>query len=300
MSNVLSTVYAHAAELRSVGLSLGGKWTGRSFGPLLDVRKGPGGEYTDPRPYVPGDDLRHLDRRTFQRTGDFYVYNTIAERELDVWFVVKQTPSMAFGSRFVSKHELVRGLIAAVALMMEPFKARYGLILAGDDPEPSVKVDLASSPGHLKEIDKQVAEAPLSAGGLVGDALEFAADRAERRSMFVLLSDLLDDSWQEPSKRLAFEHRYLVAEIIDPAEMTLPFAGLRRMISPDTDRKIWTWITRDKRARYQIAAVTQRMKHAEVLMETGGLHTQILSHPGWVLDLLYQVRRFETERRWSA
>ena len=63
-------------------------------------RKGHGQEVADVRPYVAGDDLRHLDRGTTARTGSLHVPQFVDERDRVTLLVADFRPAMLWGVTF--------------------------------------------------------------------------------------------------------------------------------------------------------------------------------------------------------
>src|SRR6185503_14489255 len=60
-------------------------------------------EFTEYRPYSPGDDPRYLDWRLSARTDRFYVKKYLDETNLRCVFLVDTSSSMAYGSKKVTK-----------------------------------------------------------------------------------------------------------------------------------------------------------------------------------------------------
>jgi uncharacterized protein (DUF58 family) len=60
--------------------------------------KGVGIEFEDHRPYEPGDDVRHLDRHAFGRSGKPYVKQFTAFGQLSVAVIIDDSGSMKYGS----------------------------------------------------------------------------------------------------------------------------------------------------------------------------------------------------------
>jgi len=67
-------------------------------GELMSSLKGNGLEFTDIRPYQPGDEVRHIDWRTTARTGKPYTREYIEERQQAVYLSIDQRINMFFGS----------------------------------------------------------------------------------------------------------------------------------------------------------------------------------------------------------
>ena len=67
---------------------------------------GHGMERGEARPYVAGDDPRHIDWAVTARTADPHVRDMIADHELELWLVFARSASMSFGTARSSKHEI--------------------------------------------------------------------------------------------------------------------------------------------------------------------------------------------------
>ena len=92
--------------------------TRRSFlgsrqGSHLSKRKGQGLEFSDYRPYAPGDDYRHIDWGVYGRTDRVYVREFREEQDLNVLVVLDTSASMGYpqGERkFESARDLALSL----------------------------------------------------------------------------------------------------------------------------------------------------------------------------------------------
>ena len=88
--------------------------TRRSFlgsrqGSHLSQRKGQGLEFSDYRPYTPGDDFRHIDWGIYGRTDRVYVREFREEQDLNVMVVLDGSASMAYPEG-EKKYEFARDL----------------------------------------------------------------------------------------------------------------------------------------------------------------------------------------------
>jgi len=71
-------------------------------------------EFTEYRPYSPGDDTRYLDWRLYARSDRYYLKRFEDETNLRCHLVVDQSRSMDYGSLTYSKSEYVRTLAATL------------------------------------------------------------------------------------------------------------------------------------------------------------------------------------------
>lgn len=82
-------------------------------GDIIHKRRGRGLEVHDVRPWVEGDDIRHLDQNATARTGVPHTKTYFDERERSILLVADMRPSMLFGTR-----RAFRSVAGAEALAM--------------------------------------------------------------------------------------------------------------------------------------------------------------------------------------
>ena len=92
---------------------------------------GHGTERGEARPYVAGDDPRHIDWSVTARTNEPHVRDTIADHELELWLVVDASSSLAFGTARATKYELAWAAAGAFALLAAKGGNRVGAVTSG-------------------------------------------------------------------------------------------------------------------------------------------------------------------------
>jgi len=210
-----------------------GVWAGAH----RSVRKGPGVEFGGDRPYVPGDDLRWLDRHSVLRHDRLMIREFETETDRGLRLVLDASASMAHRSRDAPGSKFAYAAVVAAALARVSLSSGdpVGLsFMGGDRIEP-----LAAVAG--REAFERVVGALESArvfGDLSADAASvervFAtiARRSRRGTIVVLLSDLIDlpAHTLDHFAALASAGRVLVAvQVLDPEEEAFPFEGTVRL-----------------------------------------------------------------------
>jgi len=84
-------------------------------GEILSSIKGHGIEFTDIRPYQPGDEVRHMDWRTTARTGKLYTRQYNEEKLQTLYLGVDQRIGMFFGSDIEFKSVTCARIAAIIA-----------------------------------------------------------------------------------------------------------------------------------------------------------------------------------------
>ena len=244
------------------------------------LRKGAGVEFGGHRPYVPGDDLRWLDRRALLRHDRLVVREFETETDRALRLVVDASASMAFRSEGAPASKLAYAAVVAAALARLALSSGdpVGLDWLGGEaarPMPAVagREAFERVVGSLETV--------RASGELMNDpvALERAlspiARRARRGSIIVLLSDLLDlpRACLERFVSLASGGRMLLAvQVLDPQELAFPFEGTVRLRPLEGDDLVET------------DAGTTRARYLAALTAIGTAWSERLSaHGGWFL-----------------
>lgn len=221
-----------------------GVWAGAH----RSVRKGPGVEFGGNRPYVPGDDLRWLDRRALLRHDRLMVreFETDTDRGLRV--IVDATASMAYRSREAPGAKLAYAALVAAALARVSLASGdpVGLsFLGGDAPDPLAAVAGSEAFERIVgALESARAWGDLSADvGPLRRVFDAVARRSRRGTIIVLLSDLIDlpEAALDHFAALCSAGRVLFAvQVLDPEEATFPFSGTMRLRALEGDTVVET------------------------------------------------------------
>jgi uncharacterized protein (DUF58 family) len=184
-------------------------------------------EFAEYRQYLPGDDLSTLDWKVYARTDRHYVKKFEEETNLEAHLLLDTSASMAYrGAAPMSKLEYGCVLAASLAFLMNRQRDAAGHI-AFDD-RIRCRLPAGSRAGHLHAL--MLALERMQAGSMsnVGRPLHQLAEALTKRSLVVLISDLLDDP--EPAVRGLRHLKFrgtdvIVFQLLDPNELTFPFRG---------------------------------------------------------------------------
>ncbi|MBA2225222.1 DUF58 domain-containing protein [Thermogemmata fonticola] len=185
-------------------------------------------EFAQHRPYVPGDDLKHIDWKVYGRTERFHLKQYEQEINLVAWMLVDASESMSYASAERSKYDVAAIAAAALSYMVLAQTDSVGLMTlsglsSGAELRPS------SQRTHLREICRVLAPGPGRQTTNIGQALHQLAPRMGRRGIVFLLSDLLDEvgAIRQGLQHLVFhKHEVIVFHVLDAAELDFPFRHL--------------------------------------------------------------------------
>jgi uncharacterized protein (DUF58 family) len=199
-------------------------------------------EFAQHREYVAGDDIKHLDWKVYARTGRYYLKQYEQDSNLVCWLLVDQSESMRYRSGPVSKYEYCCMIGAALAYLVLHQQDSVGM--ATFDDHIRHLVPPSSQASHLHEIAKVLDENGARERTRLAPIFHEMAERVRRRSVMVILSDLLDDVPDLLKGLRHFRHNgheVIVFHVLDPAELDFPFQtatlfrGLERLPALATD-----------------------------------------------------------------
>ena len=254
---------------------------------------GHGMERGEARPYVAGDDPRHIDWAVTARTADPHVRDMIADHELELWLVFDRSSSMSFGTARSNKHELAWAAAGAFAMLAARGGNRVGATISGAGGR---SVAPRAGRDHVAVILAALREA--ADDGEAGDlttTLERTRRAATRRGMVIVVSDFLEEpSWERPLRALAHRHDVIAVEVTDPRERTLPDVGLIAVEDPETGRRRLVDTGHGPtRAGFDDLARRRRSELSARLAGVGVDHLVLDTDRDWVIDLV----RFVSGRR---
>src|SRR4051812_26722406 len=160
-------------------------------------------EFSEHKEYAPGDEIRHIDWRAFAKLDKYYVKRFEMETNLRALLVLDASGSMAYGRGAFSKLQYAAVCAGALAYLLSRQGDQVGLLIAGE-PDPAsterlpagvrAYLPFGSSSGHVQELLRQLDLAQGRGATLLPGALDFAAEKAGRRAVVLVLSDLFDES----------------------------------------------------------------------------------------------------------
>jgi uncharacterized protein (DUF58 family) len=200
---------------------------GRLQGGYRTPRRGSGLDLHGLRPYVEGDDARHIDWNVTARLDEPQVREFNEDRELTTWLVLDRSASMVVGRLGRAKQDVLVELTLILARLLGRSGNRVGAILY--DTGAVRIVPPGSGRGHALRIGHELDRGPDSRTAATTDLaamLDQVASLA-RRCLVVVISDFIGTGeWQRPLFRLSHRNEVIALWIVDGADDALPEAGL--------------------------------------------------------------------------
>ena len=214
---------------------------GRVQGAYRTPRRGIGLDFAGLRPYVEGDDARHIDWNVTARLDEPQVREFNEDRELTTWLVLDRSASMVVGGQGRGKHDVLAELALILARLLGRNGNRVGAILYDGGPRAqraAVRsadagttriVPPRTGRGHAlrigRELDRTAGSRTPATTNLAA-MLDTVAPLA-RRCLVVVISDFIGTGeWQRPLIRLAHRNDVVALRVVDDADEALPEVGL--------------------------------------------------------------------------
>lgn len=181
-------------------------------------------EYREHRPYVPGDEIRHLDWKVFGKTDRFYIREYEEETNVRATILLDVSGSMAYGSGEVTKHHYAVRLAMCLAYLMLQQADGVGLVVF--DRAVRRYIPPRARAGHLRILADALAGAEPGGETELAGVFHDLVPKIHRRGLLIVLSDCFGQVNPLLSALAHFRHAHhelILFQIWDRAELEFPF-----------------------------------------------------------------------------
>ena len=213
---------------------------GRIQGGHRTLHRGTGMDLAGVRPYVDGDDARHIDWNVTARLDELQVREFTEDRELTSWLVLDRSASMAVGAPGRDKHDVLNELALVLARLFGRGGNRVGAVLYDTGSVQIIRPGTGRRQALLIGAELQRGGDPRHGATTdLAAMLDTVASIAKRRSLVVVLSDFIGTGdWERPLLRLVHRHEVVAVRIVDAADEGLPSVGLILVEDAETGEQV--------------------------------------------------------------
>ena len=207
-------------------------------GEYHSVFKGRGMAFSEVREYQFGDDIRTIDWNVSARFDHPYVKVFEEERELTVMLLVDVSGSGEFGTVQQMKKDVAAELCAVLAFSALTNNDKVGVIFFSDMIEKFIPPKKGRT--HILRIVRELLDfKPQHRRTKIGEGLRYLTSAIKKRSIAFLVSDFLDDGYEDALKIAAKKHDLIGVKLYDPREVSLPPVGLLRVLDAESGEAMW-------------------------------------------------------------
>jgi len=222
--------------------------------------KGKGIEFSQVRPYTPGDDVRSIDWNITARMNYPYIKEFTEERQLSVVFMLDIGASMLFGTSDKTKREFATEVASLLAWTSARNGDKAGLILFSGGIEKYIPPRKGRF--HIMRIIREMLYAePEARGSDIHGALEFASRVLRKRSIIFVFSDFFSFDTAHKLSILSAKHDVVGLRVRDNAEEKLPGCGMVRIKDSESARSCFSDFS-----SYSVRKIFSERVRAEELM----------------------------------
>lgn len=251
---------------------------------------GRGIEFAALREYVPGDDIRQIEWNTTARRGTPFVKTFVEERDLAVMLAVD------FSSSMNRKRETTARIAAILTYLASENDDRIGCLGFSDRVEFFIPPTRSpSQPERILHLLFSHPEGPKKTS--LSTALSFLRKVLKKHTILFLISDFLDQRYEQALGALAIKHEVVGIDIHDPIESALPTTAVFDAYDPETGKRILIdGYDAAARREYEAFYKQQRQNVTRAFARAKSDLLLVLSGPGADLRLVQFLRQRQNSR----
>jgi uncharacterized protein (DUF58 family) len=253
--------------------------------------KGRGMSFSEVREYQYGDDIRSIDWNVTARFNHPYIKIFEEERELTVMLLIDISGSRNFGSQTQLKKNMITEIAAVLSFSAIQNNDKIGAILFSDQVEKFIPPKKGRK--HILRIIRELIDyQPKSQGTDISEGLRYFSNAIKKRSTAFLISDFMDEDYEEALRIANKRHDLIALNIYDLRETELPGIGMVRLKDAETGRSTWVdTSSRKTRERYKTFMEKESARFKDLMLRTGLDSVSIRTDEDYVKPLMNLFKR---------
>ena len=239
-------------------------------GQYRSIFKGQGLEFDEVRAYSPGDDVRTIDWNVTARSGEVHIKRFHEEREINLIFVVDNSPSFAWSSGDHQRQTAAAKLCGLLGMAALGSNDRIGLLKFSDTVDDFLPP--ARGRNQLLRCLSSVLDEPRNVSiTSVTESLDHLNQLQLKRSIIVVLSDFFMEGFMENLAMLGRHHEVIAIAVDDPRETALTGGGLTHLRDAETGVTQWLDLASSSVQKLFNQRMEKRLKDREQAFAQWGL-----------------------------
>jgi len=199
-------------------------------------------EFAEHRPYMPGDEIRHIDWKVFGKSDKFYIKQFEEETNLKAYIFLDKSASMNFPNTEDALSKLTYGSYLSASLAYLMLQQRDSVGLATFSRKIHDFIPPRSQAGHLHQLHEALTELKGEGDTDLAGILNQLAERIKRRALIILISDLFASSDKEVVSALKHlrhqKHEIIVFHLLSRQELQLDFTAASQFIDLESGERM--------------------------------------------------------------
>ncbi|MCO6360283.1 uncharacterized protein DUF58 [Roseivirga pacifica] len=207
-------------------------------GDFHSIFKGSGLEFDGVREYHYGDDTRSIDWNVSAKGHGTFVKTFKEEKEQTVFFLLDISASQEIGTPGAQKVDIGKEITGVLTLSAIKEQNRVGLLTFSDQKEKFVKSGKGVKHGYAI-INELYKHKPKSTKTDINTGIKKALEIITRKSVVILISDFIDNGYEQSLRLLAKKHDLVVIHLKDDRETQLPNLGIVPVYDKESQKTVW-------------------------------------------------------------
>ena len=200
--------------------------------------KGRGMTFSEVREYQYGDDIRSIDWNVTARFNHPYIKVFEEEREMTVMLLIDVSGSREFGTTWRFKKNMITEIAAVLAFSAIQNNDKAGVIFFSDRIEKFIPPKKGKK--HILHIIRElISFTPEERETNLSEVLRYLTNAIKKRCTTFVISDFLDEQFEDALKIANQKHDVVALRIYDPRETLLPDIGFVKFKDAETGNSQW-------------------------------------------------------------
>jgi uncharacterized protein (DUF58 family) len=198
-------------------------------------------EFVQHREYVPGDDIRHIDWKSYGRSERYTIKQYEQETNYIAHVLVDNSNSMRYGAGETNKLEYAKLLAASLSYLI--VRQRDSVSLRIFNARWAAELPASGQLGHIHAVTHTLEETQPRDRTRIGPLLDEVADRVGRRGLVFVISDCLDDvdTTLAGLRHLRYRgHEVILFHVLHRDEVEFPLDGNIRFVGLEGFEELMT------------------------------------------------------------
>jgi uncharacterized protein (DUF58 family) len=248
--------------------------------------KGRGMAFSEVREYQYGDDFRSVDWNVTARFNHPFIKVFEEERELTVMLLIDISGSGEFGTQNRLKAGLITEIAAVLSFSAIQNNDKVGVILFSDRIERFIPPKKGRQ--HILKIIRELIDCkPESRLTNLTIPLRYLVNAINKRSITFLITDFMDQSYEDALKIASRKHDLVALWIYDKRETELTGMGLMKLRDAESGEMAWV-DTNSNYVRHAYKEIYRKKQEEtmDILKKSGVDYATIASHEDYVKPLM--------------
>jgi uncharacterized protein (DUF58 family) len=239
------------------------------------------------RKYQYGDDIRAIDWNVTARYNDSFVKVFTEEREQALILLIDVSASGNFGSTQKTKKEVLAEVSACLAFAALQNNDRVGAVFFSNKIEKYIPAGRGKN--HVLALIRTLLEfEPVGCLTDISQGLRFVVNVLKKKCNVFVISDFLDQQYEEWMPPAARKHYLTAIRIADPLEKDLPDVGWLPLQNAESGQVQWLNASSMKiRESYKKEAAARVTKFEQVLTKSKAKYLHLSTNEDCALSLFH-------------